>query len=78
MVKDFWIDFDLQFGDFDVEFVLFDLSAFEFYEGDVLVKLCVLVSVEGEDVRWFEWIVEVCGIMLSEVVVELLRDVDCF
>jgi hypothetical protein len=55
---------------------LVDESAFEYHEGDRAARLRMSLSVEGEDAHRLARMAEARGQKPSDVVAELLRDVD--
>lgn len=76
MTTDPWTEPDPKPGDFDAEFATLDPRYVERHDGDPEGKLTILVSVEGEDARRLERIAEARGKKPSDVVAELLRDIN--
>ena len=76
MTKDPWTDPDPQPGDLDAELELLDERAFEYHDGDPSATLRIVVSIEGEAASRLARIAEARGQKPSDVVAELLRDVD--
>lgn len=76
MSTDPWTADDPQPGDFDAVLATIDPAYVEFHEGNPDATLRILVSVEGEDARRLERLVEASGKSPHVVVAELLRDAD--
>lgn len=76
MSTDPWTADDPQPGDFDAVLATIDPAYVEYHEGNPDATLRILVSVEGDDVRRLERLVEASGKSAHAVVAELLRDAD--
>jgi hypothetical protein len=71
-----WTDLEPQPGDFDADLATIDPRFVEVHRGDPNAKLCIVLSIEGEDARRLQRLSAARGEKPTELIAELLRDAD--